>query len=297
MKTKTEFHLLQRSPAESEMRSVGLQNSEGKSEFKQHNNYYQWVSFVLFIQALLIYLPRYLWKGHENRINRSLRLDAELDLLDSTKIERVRNYIIGYLLKKPKICHNSSYYLHVLCEVANLLMVLGQFILMNAFLNANFTSYGLKVLQYGNWSNENFFDPMTRAFPKLVKCLFHSYGSSGSVQKSDYLCLLPYNLVNERTYLFLWFWFQLLILLSVINLIYRLLAACSHEVRCAMIMSKTECAVDRTALSSIVYNVSVGEWYILEILAENLDSELFDGIVTGIYEILAQKKEFSNRSD
>lgn len=262
-----------------------------------HNDFYQWISFVLFIQAFLLNLPRYVWKGREERINRDLRLDAALDRLDSTVVDRAQLHTIAYLLKKPKICRNSNYYLHVLCEVANLLMVLAQFYFMNFFLNAKFATYGFRLLQFDNWRSDFFFDPLSRAFPKLVKCVFKSYGSSGSVQKYDYLCLLPYNIVNEKTYMILWYWFQLLILLSIINLVYRLLAACSREVRCAMIMSKAPCAVDRTALSSIVYHVSVGEWYILEILAENLDPELFNGVVNGIYEIISQKKEFSNRSD
>lgn len=279
------------------IRSYGLQNSKENSGQKRFNNYYQWVSTALFVQALLLYLPRYIWLSFEERINRNLRLDVEVDRLDQEKIERVRNYIIGFLLKKPKMCRNTYYYLHVALEFFNLLIVLGQFVFMNYFLNSNFSRYGFKVLQFENWSYEHWFDPMTQAFPKLAKCLFYSYGSSGNLQKADYLCVLPYNTANEKIYLFLWFWFQLLIVAGVLNLAYRLLTGFSREVRCGMIMSKTQCPVNRAALSSIVYNVSVGEWYILGVLASNLDIDLFDSVVTGIYEILGQKRAFSNRQE
>jgi hypothetical protein len=34
------------------------------AEVKYHK-YYQWVCFVLFLQAALFYIPRYLWKSSE----------------------------------------------------------------------------------------------------------------------------------------------------------------------------------------------------------------------------------------
>ena len=277
------------------MKSYGLRNSKENGEHKQYNNYYQWVSTALFVQALLIYLPRFIWLDFEKRINSNLQLDVKVDRLDQQKIERTRDYIIDFLIWKPKMCRNSYYYLHVFLEACNLLIVLAQFAFMNFFLNSNFSRYGFKVLQFENWSYELYFDPMTRAFPKLAKCLFYSYGSSGNTQKTDFLCVLPYNTANEKIYLFLWFWFQILILAGVMNLIYRLLLGFSRELRCARIRSQTECPVNRAALSSIVNNVSVGEWYILDVLANNLDITLFDSVVTGINEVFDQKRELNNR--
>ena len=279
------------------MNACGLQNSRENSGNNQYNNYYQWVSTALLVQALLLYLPRYIWLAYEERMNGGLGLDIKIDRLDLDKRERVRDHVINFLLKKPKMCRNTHYYLHVFLEICNLLIVLAQFAFMNYFLNSNFSWYGFKVLQFENWSYLNYCDPMTRAFPKLAKCLFYSYGSSGNEQKADYLCVLPYNTGNAKIYLFLWFWFQLLIVAGVLNLAYRLLTGFSRSIRCSIIMSRAMCPVNRAALSSIVYNVSVGEWYILGVLAENLDIELFDGIVTGIYEILGQKRAFGNRHD
>lgn len=38
----------------------GVDNTNDPSEF-QHHKYYQWVCFVLFVQAAAFYIPRYLW--------------------------------------------------------------------------------------------------------------------------------------------------------------------------------------------------------------------------------------------
>ena len=47
---------------------------------------------------------------------------------------------------------------------------------------------------------------MIYIFPRMTKCTFHKFGASGEVEKHDALCILPLNIVNEKIYIFLWFW-------------------------------------------------------------------------------------------
>ena len=61
-------------------------------------------------------------------------------------------------------------------------------------------------------------DPMSRVFPKMTKCTFHKFGPSGTVEKFDGLCVLPLNIINEKIYLFLWFWFIFLTVLSALQI-------------------------------------------------------------------------------
>ena len=46
----------------------------------------------------------------------------------------------------------------------------------------------------------------------MIKCL---------PQKSDAMCLLPLNIVNEKVFLVLWFWFIILTTASALALVYR----------------------------------------------------------------------------
>lgn len=46
----------------------GIGPSREDEEIIRHA-YYQWVPFVLFLQALMFYLPHYVWKQAEGNIN------------------------------------------------------------------------------------------------------------------------------------------------------------------------------------------------------------------------------------
>ena len=51
----------------------------------------------------------------------------------------------------------------------------------------------------------------------MTKCEFHKFGSSGTVQKFDALCVLPLNIINEKIYVFLWFWFVIVSIITGIQ--------------------------------------------------------------------------------
>ena len=58
------------------------------------------------------------------------------------------------------------------------------------------------------------YDPMDAVFPKVTKCTFHMYGPSGTIQRHDALCILALNIISEKIFVFLWFWFVLLAMIS-----------------------------------------------------------------------------------
>jgi hypothetical protein len=45
---------------------------------------------------------------------------------------------------------------------------------------------------------------------QMTKCTFYKFGGSGTIQRFDSLCVLSMNIVNEKIYIFLWFWFIIL---------------------------------------------------------------------------------------
>ena len=53
----------------------------GKGEEKKYHKYYQWVCFFLFLQAMLFYIPRYLWKTSEGGKIKMLVQGARGELL------------------------------------------------------------------------------------------------------------------------------------------------------------------------------------------------------------------------
>ena len=102
----------------------------------------------------------------------------------------------------------------------------GQLFLMDRFLGGTFFTFGVEVISFALRDDEDRIDPVIYVFPRMTKvmmvmtakydlnnktvfsfqCTFHKFGTSGEVEKHDALCLLPLNIVNEKVYIFLWFW-------------------------------------------------------------------------------------------
>lgn len=92
---------------------------------------------------------------------------------------------------------------------------------MDKFFDGDFLKYGLEVMNLSDMPQEKRYDPMVYVFPRVTKCIFHKYGASGSIQKHDAMCILPLNIVNEKTYIFIWFWYIILSVMLIALIIYR----------------------------------------------------------------------------
>lgn len=184
--------------------------------------WYQWVAFVILFQALLCYFPHFLWKSWEGgKIELLLQnldrhtLEPESELVQA-RVCVIVNYVFKHIRK-----HNLYVYKFIFCEFLNLGNILGQMYLMDAFFAGQFTAYGFSVISLSLSSEVERMDPIARIFPKMTKCTFHKYGSSGTIQTFDGLCVLPINIINEKIFIFLWFWYFLLITWTTIYLSYR----------------------------------------------------------------------------
>ena len=61
---------------------------------------------------------------------------------------------------------------------------------------------------------------------------------TSSHQTHDALCLLPINVVNEKIYVFLWFWLLLLALITSLFVIFRLAIVCNTSFLAGLIRRK-----------------------------------------------------------
>ena len=57
-------------------------------------------------------------------------------------------------------------------------------------------------------------------------------------QTHDALCLLPINVVNEKIYVFLWFWLLLLALVTSLFVVFRLVVFCNTSFLAGLIRRK-----------------------------------------------------------
>lgn len=249
----------------------------GKDEIKYHK-YYQWVYFVLFFQAALFYIPRYLWKMWEGNRVKMLTYDLNTHIIDANHLKQKKKIIIKSL--RESLGHNNFYFCwFVLCETLCFINVVSQMLFMNYFLDGEFFTYGTDVLKMTELEPEMRHDPMSVVFPKITKCTFHKYGPSGTIQNLDGLCVLPLNIINEKIYLILWFWFVLLSILSCLSLIYRTVVLLIPKVRVYMLFARTTHS-SHIDVESILDRCQIGDWFFLYQVSKNIDEMVFKEILT-----------------
>lgn len=234
------------------------------------------------LQAIAFYVPHYIWKAKEAqliyRLTDTFRepVVCEQEKQDerSNTIQRVAEYFVPNVKVKGKYLtkHQPYFYCFALAESANLLNVLVQIYLVNEFLGGTFTTYGLDVLGYSE--QEERVDPMISVFPKMTKCTFHRFGSSGDVQRYDALCILPLNIVNEKIYIVMWFWFVFLALVTFVWLIFRFVTMIHPELRIRLLTRKAT-LTDPRHIRYVLTQLDSGDWFLLTMMCKNMDSEWF----------------------
>jgi len=206
--------------------------------------------------------------------------------------QKNRQLLVEYL-NKNRGQHNTAFVIYSISEVMNFLNVLLQMYIMDRFLGGEFSSYGWKVIQFTEWDWSVRYDPMIKVFPRLTKCTFHRYGSSGDVQRHDAMCILPINIINEKIYVFLWFWFYFLAVASIIAIIYRALTIVVPRIRVLATQSRCRLA-NREALESVINRLRIGDWFVLDLLSKNLDPLNFRDLMVDYYREVEGDKAADN---
>ena len=112
-----------------------------------------------------------------------------------------------------------------------------------------------------NFSSEERIDPMIRIFPRVTKCRFYKYGPSANIELIDALCLLPLNIINEKIYIFLWFWFLFLGAMTGAVLVFRLVIIACPPVRVYLLNMRFRLS-QLDHLHTIVRKTSIGDWFL-----------------------------------
>lgn len=159
---------------------------------------------------------------------------------------------------------------------------------MNNFFDGEFFSYGLRVMAFSNQPQEDRFDPMVYIFPRVTKCTFYKFGASGSIQTHDSLCILPLNIVNEKTYIFLWFWYIILATLLSALLIYRVIILAAPSVR-PYLLHRRNRMIPFDIAKAVSLKTDVGDWWILYMLNRNMDPVIYREFISELSKKIAEK--------
>jgi len=246
-------------------------------EERRYVKYYQWVCFCLFFQAILFYIPRWLWKNWEAGKIQALMMDLDLGIISEAEKRSKKKLLLAYLYANLKN-HNFWAYRYFFCEMLALCNVIGQMFLLDRFFDGTFFTFGIEVLSFADRDQEDRIDPMVYVFPRMTKCTFHKFGSSGEIEKHDALCILPLNIFNEKIYIFLWFWMLILSTLTFLVVVYRVLICFSASIRTYLMKIRyrrvrTEC------IEVIMEKSQVGDWFLMYLLGQNIDQVIFKDVM------------------
>jgi len=260
--------------------------------------YYQWVPFVLFLQALMFYIPHIIFKLMER--DKVVGVIAGLHnwILDDeergTKETELAKYIVetrgthwGWCLR---VMAASSLYL---------INVVLQIFFTDLFLGYKFTKYGVNFSAFleadDDGADDGYPNPAKSIFPRVAKCTFMKFGPSGTLQRHDAQCILPINIINEKIYVFLWFWFCFLALMSALDLIWLSLIIFNKTSWRIILNRKLQTSPRKKShkvdVKLICNELDFGDWKLIYQVMRNMDALVFTEWMEKLTEELGKKLE------
>jgi len=252
------------------------------------HNYYQWVCFVLFLQAVACYLPWFCWKLKEGGLVAKLLANVSGDPLEKKSLEEQLEGLTEYLANNSKQFDSKARFL-LLTQMANLVMVVAQMYIMDIFLGGEFLSMGIAhILDFQN--RHNF---MEQVFPKVTKCSMKTFGVSGKVVEHGGLCTLPINIVNEKIYTALWFWFVLLASWSLLVIALELIIFAFPCLRKSLFRTRFN-FIPAHPIRHVLSHSTYGDYILLNIIGANVDNHQMRHLVISVSDRYGPPDTFSS---
>jgi hypothetical protein len=163
--------------------------------------------------------------------------------------------------------------------------VVVQFYLLDRLFDGYFRLFGVDVTRYAMLSapdRQRHVNPATLLFPKVSKCQYMRFGPSGSLELIDAMCILTVNVMNEKIFLLLWFWFVALIAFTIPTLAFHIALFSSATLRMRTTISRTKLQppTQPSLVQAHVKSLLVGDWFLLHLLNQNLDPISFSRLLS-----------------
>jgi len=258
--------------------------------------YYQWVWFILLFEAICFYFPRWLWKMWESDKMSSLVSDLNFFAEAHVKTKKIE-LIVDYLIRTRG--RNDWYAIkYFICEILALLNVFAQMAFIDAFLGGQFLTYGSDFIRYLRIIPENRASPMVKIFPRLTKCQFLRFGLSGNIEEIDTLCVLSLNIYNDKIFMFLWFWYCFLAIITGIVILFRFVLIGCPTARYYVCRWRFELSLENKDQNCdiaklITRQLKIGDWFILHMLGQNVEPIIFGQILEQLVQKYKQDKNFA----
>ena len=102
---------------------------------------------------------------------------------------------------------------------------------------------------------------------------------TGDLDDISVMCILSQNIINEKIYLFLWFWYVMLFVLSALLILYRMALVCIPGLRMTLMQLKFKRYAFSKVTNFLRRDCDISDWFILYQIADNVDSYFFEQFV------------------
>lgn len=199
--------------------------------------YYQWVPIVLALQALMFFMPSWIWKT----LNKQSGLDMDTIIKEAKSVRSARSddrkAELGKLAvfieeslefdtpryQRRFLCFNfgralGSYVatLYLFVKLLYVINIFTQFVILNNFLGTDYNLWGFQTMR-DLWEGKEWLD--SGVFPRVTMCDF-KVRRLANIHRYSVQCVLMINMFNEKIYLFIWFWFVFVAVSTLLNFLY-----------------------------------------------------------------------------
>ena len=252
------------------------------------SNYYLWIALVLFLCGAAFAIPNEIWKHFEGG------LIKQFEGLKTMELEKDNRKKLAEQFKNFSNHFTKRYYVtFIFIEVAYLLLGIVVFHLLDVFLDYKFKTYGQDVIDYLNKESnveqvmltdtkrpiEINVNPMCNVFPIVVSCTVAKYAVvADAADKTNRVCILGQNIMNQRIFLVLWIWFMILFCVTACQIIYRIttMLVPSFQETTIQYQLKTKDEDMLRAIKKLKLGFgSAGNWFLLTQIGGNADPYAF----------------------
>ncbi|TRY71650.1 hypothetical protein TCAL_03129 [Tigriopus californicus] len=261
--------------------------SDGKECIKTHS-YYQWVPYVLLLQGKL------------SAVSEGIRMGSTQGATDKEKVRNVANNVVQYINMK-NAGHTIYGWAYVLAQFLNVLVLAFSVIFNNSFLDGEFNDLGYRWVKAVFDSSESSSMVLYQTFPRLTRCLFQTFGSAGDLTEDSFLCVLAPNIISEKIFVFLWFWYTILGFICGLNLILILLMVFksssirSYFLMRAVLSTKIKRHITSNEnLQKKIENMEFGKFLFIYLLGRNVEFFAYKRILDLIAELHQEDQPYIN---
>ncbi|GIX98825.1 innexin shaking-B [Caerostris darwini] len=232
------------------------------------------LSLLFLFQAVIIFLPRYFWKSVE-----SGRLERLLSFLHNTSYMPMDNIVrmVNDVLVNSE---RNKYYLtqYFTAEIFNVIASIFCIGILEFCLGGVHQSQSVDVIEF---ADKNFLpcwflhcNSSPNILPKFDKCTIRRYISLENIKSHEAMLIMPTSIIYGKIYIFLWWWFLMMCMLSCLAVAYRTLIHVSPLLR--FIVLDMSCENINTADLNIITRASgTGDWFLIHLLSKNMDPNTF----------------------